>query len=68
MYLIQDWPDSMTMDDAMFAKYAEQLERDDFEDDIRNLSCSIRQLVEARRDTIEKLRASANYLDSIWVR
>ena len=56
------------MDDAMFAKYAEQLERDDFEDDIRNLSCSIRQLVEARRDTIEKLRASANYLDSIWVR
>jgi len=52
----------------MFARYAEQLEKDDFEDDILCLSSSIRQLVHARLDTIAKLRLSADYLDSIWFR
>merc|ERR550517_1046391 len=52
----------------MFARYAEQLEREDFEDDILCLSSSVRQLVHARMDTITKLRASAEYLDSIWLR
>ena len=62
----QDWPDSMTMDDAMFAKYAEQLERDDFEDDIRNLSCSIRQLVEARRDTTLTIVEKSDSIGGNW--
>jgi len=67
-YLDQDWPDSMAMDEKMFARYAEQLEKADFEDDVRGLSSSIRQLVEARQETITRLRASAEYLDSIWMR
>jgi len=68
-YLDEDWPaDQMSMDETMFARYAEQLEREDFEDDILCLSSSVRQLVHARMDTIAKLRASAEYLDSIWLR
>ena len=35
---------------------------------VRGLSSSIRQLVDARQETIAKLRASADYLDSIWMR
>ena len=35
---------------------------------MRGLSCSIHQLVDARQETISKLRASADYLDSIWMR
>jgi hypothetical protein len=35
---------------------------------VLGLTGSLKQLVEARRDTIEKLRASADYLDSIWLR
>merc|ERR1719430_973668 len=57
------------MDEKMFANYdAEQLEKEDFEDEVRGLSSSIRQLVDARQETIAKLRASADYLDSIWMR
>jgi len=67
-YLDQDWPDCMAMDEKMFANYAEQLEKEDFEDEVRGLSSSIRQLVDARQETIAKLRASADYLDSIWMR
>jgi len=66
--LDQDWPDCMAMDEKMFANYAEQLEKEDFEDEVRGLSSSIRQLVDARQETIAKLRASADYLDSIWMR
>ena len=83
----------MAMDEKMFANYAEQLEKEDFEDEVcdqsrsynyswldfaqfelkvlsqvRGLSCSIHQLVDARQETISKLRASADYLDSIWMR
>ena len=58
----------MSMDENVFALYAENLEKEDFEDDIRCLSSSIRQLVDARTDTICKLKASAEYLDSIWLR
>ena len=61
-YLDEDWPDEMSMDETMFARYAEQLEKDDFEDDMVCLSSSVRQLVHARMDTIAKLRASAEYL------
>jgi hypothetical protein len=64
----QDWTDHMSMDESMFARYAEQLEKDDFEDEMRGLSCSVMQLVQARQETIAKLRASAQYLDSIWMR
>jgi len=67
-YLDEDWPNEMSMDETMFARYAEQLEKDDFEDDMVCLSSSVRQLVHARMDTIAKLRASAEYLDSIWLR
>ena len=58
----------MTMDEKMFAIYAEQMEKEDFEDEVRGLSSSILQLVEARQETINKLRASAAYLDSVWMR
>jgi len=60
--------DSMVMDESMFADYAKQLEEEDFEEDILALSCSVRQLVDARTETINKLKASAEYLDSIWLR
>ena len=65
-----DWPgtDNMTMDENTFAKYAEQLEMEDFESDVYRICCSMGQLVEARLDTIAKLRASAEYLDSVWLR
>ena len=53
------------MDDQTFASYAEDLEKEDFEEDLLSLSCSVRQLVDARSDTIQKLRASAAYLDSV---
>lgn len=56
------------MDDQTFASYAEDLEKEDFEEDLLSLSCSVRQLVDARSDTIQKLRASAAYLDSVWLR
>ena len=68
----------------MFAEYAKQLEEEDFEEDILALSCSVKQLVDARlmllsvknlniqifcrSETISKLKASAEYLDSIWLR
>ena len=83
----------MAMDEKMFANYAQQLEKEDFEDEVcdqsrscnysrldftqlelkvvfqvRGLSCSIHQLVDARQETISKLRASADYLDNIWIR
>ena len=51
-----------------FEEYASRIEADDFEDDVRSLCASLHQLVGARRDSIKKLRASAEYLDSIWVR
>ena len=58
----------MRMDDQTFAEFAEELEKEDFEADILSLSCSVRQLVDARSETIQKLRASAAYLDSVWLR
>lgn len=56
------------MSEETFEKYAMKLERDDFEDDIRCLSSSLHQLIYAREDTITKLRRSADYLDSVWIR
>ena len=32
--IFQDWPDCMAMDEKMFANYAEQLEKEDFEDEV----------------------------------
>ena len=32
--LFKDWPDNMRMDEEMFEKYAEQLEWNDFEDEV----------------------------------
>lgn len=64
----QDWPDNMKISKEAFEEYAARVEQDDFEDDVRGLSSSLHQLVGARRDTIKKLRASAEYLDSVWIR
>ena len=58
----------MQMSDEAFADYAATLEKQDFEDDVRGLSSTLHQLVTAREDTINKLRISADYLDSIWTR
>ena len=58
----------MKISSEAFEEYAVRIERDDWEDDIRSLSSSLHQLVGARRDTIKKLRASAEYLDSVWVK
>ena len=58
----------MQMSDEAFADYAQTLEKQDFEDDVRGLSSTLHQLVTAREDTINKLRISADYLDSIWTR
>ena len=56
------------MSDDAFADYAATLEKQDFEDDVRGLSSTLHQLVTAREDTINKLRISADYLDTIWTR
>jgi hypothetical protein len=58
----------MKISKEAFAEYAARVEQEDFEDDLRNLSSSLHLLVGARRDSIRKLRASADYLDSVWVR
>ena len=34
IFFNQDWPDCMAMDEKMFANYAEQLEKEDFEDEV----------------------------------
>jgi len=68
LFLLKDWPDDLHMSEETFEKYAMKLERDDFEDDIRSLSSSLHQLIYAREDTITKLRRSADYLDSVWIR
>ena len=64
--LFQDWPDHMHMTEEAFTEYVSRQERDDFEVDIRNISCTLHQLVLAREETIVKLRQSADYLDSVW--
>ena len=56
------------MSNEAFEDYAAKLEKEDFEDDVRGLNATLFQLVSAREDTIRKLRASADYLDSIWFR
>ena len=56
------------MDAPMFAQYAAELEKEDFENEVRNLCSTILLLVAARRETISKLILSAAYLDSIWMR
>ena len=66
--VFQDWDDEMKISKEAFAEYASKVEADDFEDDLRNLSSSLHLLVGARRDSIRKLRSSAEYLDSVWVR
>lgn len=60
--------DSLWLDDQRFAEYAAQLERQDWEDEVRRAAHTLYQLVEARRDTIEKLLLGADYLDSVWLR
>ena len=56
------------MDEETFAEYAFQLECEDFEGSLYKLCNTLKQLVDAREDTIEKLLVSADYLDSLWLR
>jgi len=67
-FFVQDWPENMKMDEETFAEYAKKLEFEDFEDEVFCLTSSVTQLVDARKETIAKLRASADYLDSVWLR
>ena len=66
--MFQNFADSMEMDDDMFAVYAAHIEQDDFECLLYKLCNTLKQLVDAREDTIKKLRVSADYLDSLWLR
>ena len=58
----------MKMDEETFAAYAEKIEQEDFECLLYKLCNTLKQLVDAREDTIEKLMVSAEYLDSLWLR
>ena len=58
----------MKMDEKTFAAYAERIEQEDFECLLYKLCTTVKQLVDARADTIDKLVASADYLDSLWLR
>ena len=53
------------MNAPMVAQYAAEIEKEDFENEVRNICSTIQLLVAARRETIEKLVDSADYLDSI---
>ena len=66
--MFQNFADSMKMDEDTFAVYAAQIEQDDFECLLYKLCNTLKQLVNAREDTIEKLMISADYLDSLWLR
>ena len=44
------------------------IEQEDFKSMLYRLCHTIKQLVEAREDTIAKLLVSADYLDSLWLR
>ena len=56
------------MNAPMVAQYEAEIEKEDFENEVRNLCSTILLLVAARRETISKLILSAAYLDSIWMR
>jgi len=45
-----------------------EMEVEAFDNDVRNLCCTVTLLTAARKDTIVKLEGSADYLDSIWMR
>ena len=68
IFPLQDWPDHVEMNAPMVAQYEAEIEKEDFENEVRNLCSTIQLLVTARRETIAKLVASAAYLDSIWMR
>jgi len=67
-FLSQDWPENVEMNAPMAAQFEAEIEKEDFENEVRNMCSTIQLLVAARRDTITKLVASSDYLDSIWVR
>ena len=56
------------MDAPLFAEYAAEIEKEDFEDEVRNMCSTVVLLIAARRETIKNLYLSADYLDSIWMR
>ena len=56
------------MNAPMVAQYEAEIEKEDFENEVRNLCSTIQLLITARRETIAKLVLSATYLDSIWMR
>ena len=44
------------------------IEQEDFKSLLYKLCQTIKQLVEAREDTIAKLLVNADYLDTLWLR
>ena len=52
---------------AVTSREVESVRRQ-FEAEISDVCQTVSGLLEARQDTIDKLRASAAYLDSVWLR
>ena len=61
MFAWQDWPESLTTTAVLTA-------RREFAVAVLDICETVARLVEARQLTIDKLRASAAYLDSVWLR
>ena len=62
----QDWPENVS--GPAVTSRAVESERRQFELEISQVCQTVTSLLEARQDTIDKLRASAAYLDSVWLR
>ena len=65
-YLAKDWPENVS-GPAVTSRAVESV-RGQFELEISQVCQTVTRLLEARQDTIDKLRASATYLDSVWLR
>ena len=64
--LFQDWPEHVS-GPALTTTKVENV-RSAFEKAVVELCETVAELVVARQQTIERLRASAEYLDSVWLR
>ena len=62
----QDWPENVS-GPAVSSTALESVRRE-FELEVSGVCQTVVSLVEARQDTIDKLRVSAAYLDSVWLR
>ena len=62
----KDWPENVS-GPAVTSTAVESVRRE-FEVEVSQVCRTVSGLLEARQDTIDKLRASATYLDSVWLR